>query len=223
MPATWVETREIPLDNLTRYPGNARRGNVDEIRRSIRRHGQYRAIVVRDTGAGLVILAGNHTADALHAEGTAAARCEVITCSDDEARRIVVADNRMTELGTYDNEALAAILTGLDGDYDGVGWYADDVDDLLAQMGALPEIPAGPTGARWAEPDEQIAERQLRVDNYQPRVPQGTGEVFLIFPLNEREEFTDLIGRVRVRDGKDLKSSTIVLAAMRAYAPAGGE
>ena len=57
-----VGVREIAVGKLQRFPGNARRGNVEEIRASVRRLGQYRTIVVRDTGDGLVILAGNHTA-----------------------------------------------------------------------------------------------------------------------------------------------------------------
>ena len=55
MPATFVGTRDVEISALTRFPGNARRGNVEEIRKSLRRHGQYRAIVVRDTGTELVI------------------------------------------------------------------------------------------------------------------------------------------------------------------------
>lgn len=102
-----------------------------EIRKSIRRHGQYRAIVVRSHDGGYVILAGNHTADALEAEGHELARCEVIECSDDEARRIALADNRMAELGSYDDAGLAELLSSLDGDYDGTGWTADDLEGLL--------------------------------------------------------------------------------------------
>jgi ParB-like nuclease domain len=131
VPATWVETREVPITDLTRYPGNARRGNVDEIRSSIRRHGQYRAIVVRDTDDGLVILAGNHTFDAIAAEGHQAARCEIINCSDDEARRINLADNKLAELGSYDTDALVELLSYLDGDYEGVGWTDDEVQAMI--------------------------------------------------------------------------------------------
>ena len=66
MPAQWVETREIPLSRPDPFPGNARRGNVDEIRKSICANGQYRAIVVRECEDGqLLILAGNHTYDAI--------------------------------------------------------------------------------------------------------------------------------------------------------------
>lgn len=143
MPVTFTGTRDIPIAALTRYPGNARRGNTAEIRKSIRRHGQYRAIVVRDCTDGLIILAGNHTRDALEAEGNATARCEVIQCTDDEARRINLADNRLAELGGYDNDELAELLSHLEEDYEGTGWTAEDVEALLASP--EPEPPHGNT------------------------------------------------------------------------------
>jgi DNA modification methylase len=138
---TWVATRDIPIRDLTRFPGNARRGNVAEIRKSIRRHGQYRAIVVRDCPDGLVILAGNHTRDALEAEGRETARCEVIQCTDDEARRIAIADNRLSDIALDDNDALVELLSYLDGDYEGTGWDAEAVEALLTPP--EPEPPKG--------------------------------------------------------------------------------
>lgn len=135
MPVSIAGTRDVPIADLTRYPGNPRRGNVGEIRASVRRLGQYRTIVVRDTGSALVILAGNHTTDALAAEGHAAVRAEVVTCTDDEARRINLADNRLAELGGYDDDDLAALLTGLDGDFGGTGWDQSELDKLLADFG----------------------------------------------------------------------------------------
>jgi site-specific DNA-methyltransferase (adenine-specific) len=133
---TWTGTREEPLSSLQPFPGNARRGDVTAIRASIRRFGQYRAVVVRDAGdGGLVVLAGNHTVAALAAEGHSAARCEVIVCSDDEARRINLADNRLAELGTYDDGDLAVLLQGLDGDFAGTGWGQCDLDALLGGGG----------------------------------------------------------------------------------------
>ena len=160
MPANFVTVRDIPLGELARFPGNARRGDVTAIRESVRRHGQYRALVVRDTGSGLVVLAGNHTRDALDAEGLGSARCEVITCTDDEARRINLADNRLAELGGYDDADLAALLSGLDGDFGGTGWAQEDLDALLAgepesrtDPDDVPEPPAEPVtrpGDVWA-------------------------------------------------------------------------
>jgi ParB-like nuclease domain len=164
--AEWIETRSIPLGQLTRYPGNARRGDLDGIRASVRRHGQYRSLVVRATGDGLVILAGNHTYDALQAEGHVRARCEVIDCDDDEARRIVLADNRIADKGSYDEDALAELLSYLDGDYEGTGWTEGEVmgfvhtadwvpspEDDQGSAEAMPGMVACPAcGCRFSSP-----------------------------------------------------------------------
>jgi hypothetical protein len=132
MPAVYVETREVPLDELTHFEGNAKRGDVEAIRASIRRNGQYRSLVVRRVDNGpLVVLAGNHTMRALGAEGYETARCEIVLCDDDEGRRINLADNKLAELGGYDNDALAELLSYMDGDYDGTGYTDDDVMKLI--------------------------------------------------------------------------------------------
>lgn len=140
MPVTYVETRDVELSALTRYPGNARRGNVAEIRASLRRTGQYRALVVRDTGDDLVILAGNHTADAIQAEGRTVARCEILTCTEDEGRRINLADNRLAELGSYDDGELAGLLQALGGDFDGTGWAEEDLAVLMETSEEMAEL-----------------------------------------------------------------------------------
>src|SRR3546814_12921166 len=73
--AQYVTTRDVPLDELTPFPGNAKRGDVDQIRASLRRNGQYRSLVVREIPNGpLIVLAGNHTMQALTAEGRSEAR-----------------------------------------------------------------------------------------------------------------------------------------------------
>jgi site-specific DNA-methyltransferase (adenine-specific) len=152
MSVTYIETRDVPIGKLTRYPGNARRGDIEAIRASIRRHGQYRALVVRDTSDQLVILAGNHTYDALQAEGHTVVRAEILTCDDADGQRINLADNRLAELGGYDDQALAELLESLDGDYDGTGYDEEDLNALLAGVQELPaaltdpdDVPEAPT------------------------------------------------------------------------------
>jgi hypothetical protein len=133
MSVTWLETREVPVGELTKFPGNAKRGDVKAIRESIRKTGQYRAIVVRRThvnDGGLIILAGNHTYEAVLAERMPTIRCEILECTDAEARRINLADNRLAELGGYDDDDLATLLAGLNGDFDGTGWSYEDMDRL---------------------------------------------------------------------------------------------
>lgn len=130
--ATYVRTADIPLDELTPFPGNAKRGDVEQIRASLRKNGQYRSLVVREIPNGpLIVLAGNHTMQALQAEGRETARCEVVLCDDDTARRINLADNRTAELGGYDNDALAELLSYLEDDYDGTGYSEADVQRIV--------------------------------------------------------------------------------------------
>lgn len=138
----YVATEDVPLDELDQYPGNPRVSDMDALRASVRRFGQYRAILARAPGPGRprrVILAGNHTALAMAAEGHATARVEVVECeSDDEAARINAADNRLPELGRYDEAHLAALLESFAGDYGGTGWTDADLDVLKQRAGPPP-------------------------------------------------------------------------------------
>lgn len=146
MPATFIETRQVPVGDLQKFPGNARKGDLRRIRASIRRHGQYRSLVVRQDNAGqLVILAGNNTFDGLTAEHYETARCEIVTCTDGEAHEINVKDNRLGDLATYDDKALLAQLTGLDDEtwLDAAGYTADDVDELQRITGAFGDEASG--------------------------------------------------------------------------------
>lgn len=155
--ATYVRTMELPLDELTPFPGNAKRGDVDLILSSLRRNGQYRSLIARQVEDGpYVVLAGNHTmqALALHGDGpcdytatsggeqrpcgvcqnqpwSPGARVEIVTCDEDTARRVNLIDNRASDLGEYDNDALVELLSYLDDDYEGSGYNAGDVNRLL--------------------------------------------------------------------------------------------
>jgi DNA modification methylase len=182
MPATYLGTADLPLRDLIRFPGNARRGNTSEIRKSLRRHGQYRALVVRVDDGRHTILAGNHTAEALAAEGHATGRCELIECTDDEARRIALADNRLGDLATDDTEDLALLLASLDGDLEGTGWDVYDLDGLAdALEDAAPRDRVDRTDR---EPDDEDDKREADLDEV-PEPPPGEpvtkpGDVWLL-------------------------------------------
>jgi ParB-like chromosome segregation protein Spo0J len=218
---TYLSTEDVPLRSLDPFPGNARRGDVDAIANSIKTNGQYRSLIVRKTPAGsLIVLAGNHTADALRLIGREEARCELIECDDATATRVNLVDNRLPDAGGYDDAALATLLGSL-GDLDGTGYAPDDLDDLLSRIDEVPEMEPGPTDARYAESDEELAVRRERVDSYEPRqVPSGgtAVELIVVMPVADHQEATALIRSVRDRDGKDLTAGQIVLYALRNHA-----
>nr|BFD90993.1 hypothetical protein KitaXyl93_23530 [Kitasatospora sp. Xyl93] len=123
----------VPISNLTRYYRNPRRGDVAAVAESLRVHGQFKPIVVnRGTLTGRLneILAGNHTWDAAQERGWDQIAVSWVDVDDDDAAKIVIVDNRTSDLAGYDTELLADILSGLP-DLDGTGYDQDAVDDLL--------------------------------------------------------------------------------------------
>lgn len=135
-----MSTKQVPLEELSPYPDNARNGDTDAIAESLDAHDQYRAIVVwASDGNGrepMQVLAGNHTYFAAGERGRKRMLCHLIECDADEARRINIADNRLPELGGYDTAQLAENLQALEGDFTGTGYDQDGLDKLLAQLDA---------------------------------------------------------------------------------------
>lgn len=215
---TYLETGDILLSELTPFPGNANVGDVDKIADSITANGQYRALIVRKTDDGAhVVLAGNHTMLALASLGMESARCEIHTVDDQTATRINLIDNRAAEFSTRDEEALAELLGSLD-DFSGTGYSPDDLDDLLSSVGEVPEMPVQPTGARYAEAPEEEQARRDRVEAYEPRHGGGDmTELILVMNVQDRQEASGLIAKVRERDG-DLTAGQVVLYALRSHA-----
>jgi ParB-like chromosome segregation protein Spo0J len=150
----YLKTKVVPLDQLTPFPGNARRGRVDVIKESLERNGQYRSLVVRQIEHGpLIILAGNHTSMALLEAGAKGARCEIIECDDATARRINLVDNKANDLATDDHDALVELLEALGEDAAGSGFTDKEIAQML-EPSAVPQAPTAPE--EFTEYDEGI-------------------------------------------------------------------
>lgn len=136
----------VPTDGETirPHPDNARRGNIDAIRQSIRANGFFGALVVqRSTGH---ILVGNHRFMAARAEELTEVPVIFIDCDDDEAKRILLADNRTSDLGVYDDQQLLELLTDVQSldQLEGTGWGDDDIAEMLKAINNLPDLNTDP-------------------------------------------------------------------------------
>jgi ParB-like chromosome segregation protein Spo0J len=130
-----LEGLTVPLDELTPFPGNPRRGDVDAIAESLDRNFQYKPIVVnRKTGH---ILAGNHTYLAARKLGWSKIAAVMIDVTEAQARRIVAADNKTADLGHYDDRDLAELLAAIGEDEDGFEGTGYNDEDLTALMTKL--------------------------------------------------------------------------------------
>lgn len=123
----------VPVDDLAPYFQNPRTGDVGAIAESLRINGQYKAIVVNrgtHTGRPNEILAGNHTWTAAKELGWEQIAATFVDVSDEDAARIVIVDNRTSDLAGYDSAMLASILADLP-DLGGTGYDQDALDELL--------------------------------------------------------------------------------------------
>jgi len=110
-----------PIDSIRLLTGNPRVGDVDAVARSLDKFGQRKPIVVNSETHE--VIAGNHTLQAAKKLGWP--EIAVVWVQDDPttAKAFALADNRTAELGSYDNEALAAMIQAV---------LDEDADLLLA-------------------------------------------------------------------------------------------
>lgn len=124
-----------PVADLAPHPRNPRRGDVESIRASLARFGQQRPILATPDGT---IVAGNHTYRAALEEGWTEIAVVVSDLTDAEVDAYLVADNRLGDLGGYDDELLIDLLRGLrdDGGLAGTGYDDGYLRGLITAQAA---------------------------------------------------------------------------------------
>lgn len=144
---------QLALDQLKRPQRNVRMhtdGQIAEFKRSVEMFGQIRPIVVDEQHT---ILAGNGLYDTLLALGRDSADCYVVTgLSDNEKKKLMLADNRIFSLGMDDIEAIDDIINGLKDDLDIPGFDDSILQSLIANGSmALLQINAQEAGDGYAD------------------------------------------------------------------------
>lgn len=223
----------VPLDDLRPHPDNAKAHADDDIQDSIGRHGVI-DIIALDDRTGLLI-SGHGRVDAFRALRDRGGEVpEGVTVADDgtwtvpvvrgwasrddaEARAALVGLNQGTIKGGWIPDKLATLLSDLalvEGGLVGTAFSADDVDSLLADLGAG-ELPPGDTDAAYAttpipsHPGDGSPNRSV----------QGLHEVGLFYGSDDYRAFEKLIAVLADRWG-DSARPAVVLRALR-YAETG--
>lgn len=137
----------VKVSALAPYFRNPRVGDVEAIARSLAALGQYRPLVVNRgtlTGRPLEVLAGNHTLAAARQLGWDEVAASFVDLDDAGAAQVVVADNRIADLGSYDNRELLELLGTLAEDELAITGYATaDLESIEAAM-------VQPEAAEWS-------------------------------------------------------------------------
>lgn len=143
-----VRIEYVALSELKRWPRNPKDHDLGELRRSIARFGYVQPILV-DESTGRIV-AGHGRLDVLEqmkAEGRKPPERVlerkgewlvpvirgVAFNSDDEAQAYLLADNRLTEIGGWEDGTLTDVLNDLaEKDLlEGIGWDGNDVEDMM--------------------------------------------------------------------------------------------
>ena len=123
----------ISISELIEDPANVREhhdSSIAAIKASLARFGQQKPIVLRKDGRS--VLAGNGTLRAAKELGWEKIAAIKTHLSGPDAAAYGIADNRTTELSTWDYESLGLILNELDDDLlETTGFAQHDLDNLM--------------------------------------------------------------------------------------------
>lgn len=148
----------VPITSLVPWPGNPRRNDgapVNAVVDSIRRFGFGSPILARrETGE---IIAGHTRVKAARALGMIEVPVRYMDLDENEAHALALADNRIGELATWDDEGLASVLTELRDvgtEIGGLGWDEAGLDAVLSpdrapDSGNRTPDPALPEGMQY--------------------------------------------------------------------------
>lgn len=111
---------------------------LKEYVRSIEMFGQFKPLVVDENGT---ILAGNGLFYALQSMGRETCDCYVMTgLTENQKKKLMLADNRVYELGFTDTSIFDEIIHELGGDVDVPGWDAELLEVLNASVREATEM-----------------------------------------------------------------------------------
>lgn len=141
---------------------------IGEYVRSLKMFGQVKPIVCDESGE---IIVGNGLYQAMLQMGAESCECYVITgLSDAQKKKLMLADNRVYELGITDTDAFQEIIKELEGDIDVPGWDEDLLTVMNAATADVDEIVKG-YGAFEQKAVDRLADRPAPTEAYQPPAP----------------------------------------------------
>lgn len=131
------DIERVSVDAVESHPRNPNVGNLDVIVESMRSNGFYGALIVqRSTN---YILAGNHRWRAARQLEMETVPVIYVDIDDEAALRILLADNRTSELSHRDPTALLALLDEMSGTEQGLYGVGFDLDAVEALRTTIAE------------------------------------------------------------------------------------
>lgn len=152
----------VEVGSLKSHPENPRIGDIASILASIKKSGFYGTLLVqRGTG---YICAGNHRFKAGVKAGIQKFPVQWIDCTAEESLKILLADNKASDVSFFNEGAVASILASLD-DAAGTGYSPSDVNALLGSMSDGGQGEKPPADKVSASVMMRIGDGQIQIPN----------------------------------------------------------
>ncbi len=206
-----MKVEKVKCDTLKFDPANARQHserNLETIQKSLTEFGQRKPIVVwKDT-----VIAGNGTLRAALALGWTDIEITRVPddWSKDQITAYAVADNRTSDLASWDEEVLLDILADLDG-YDllaASGFTDEEIDDLRAIVEEAEPDVTHPTNVTDSLTISDLAERYAN---------RATRQLVSDYPNHVFVWVVERLGKLRLERELDSNSQAIVYLVEEYY------
>lgn len=193
MPTHQLHVVETAINEIERHPENANNGDTDALEESISVNGFYSPVIVQsETG---YILAGNHRWEVAVRMGATTIPAIFLDVDNVEARRIMLADNRITRMGHDDPAMLADLLQELQATDAGLAGTGFTDHDLVALLGELDKP------LKMNDPEPDLGEKWSKFEVYPIDSEDGSCTEFLVTRVDEGKfwpsdfnEVRDLLG-----------------------------
>jgi len=126
-----MDVQDVKINDLKSHPNNPRLGNVEAIAKSIQENGWWGTVVAQKSTNH--VLAGNHRVMAAKSLNIQTVPVYWVDVDDEQAVKILLADNRTNDIATYDSAILNQLLADLSisDNLLGTGYVDEDLELLL--------------------------------------------------------------------------------------------
>lgn len=198
----------VDVGRLKHHPENPRKGDVTAIAESLQRFGQVKPLIVqRATG---YVVAGNHTLKAAKKLKWKTVQILVKDMDDTTALAYLLADNKTSDAGTYDEQNLYELLANL-GELEGTGYSVDDLETLADALGTT-TVADTDTG-EVIRPVSEVANQSINPERTEPM-----RDIVMLMPQSAATEFGQQVTKLQGAYG----TRTVVDTVRRAVADAVG-
>jgi hypothetical protein len=209
-----------PIDSVKRHPQNPRKHNIPAIQESLHEHGQQSPLVVQQSTG--FIVKGNGTHEAAEKLGWKNIAYRVEDMDDERALRYLYADNRASDLASYDAKRT---LEGLQALADGPGlagtlWDQDALEDLELQVNGATVVDPGTFAGNFADADDPTAGERKAGDR-----AKGTKmkEVPIVMTVDEHALFMTRLRSISAALGTTGNIATIIASVEYAFNALAGQ